>query len=126
MAKTDRHDETLYCARCGISFLWTIEEQKQPATIEPLHCPGCRKLMPATSRERGLVKWFDRCKHYGFIVRTGHPELYVHRSAVQSRRLPRPGDLVEFSVESSDRGPSAVAVTLVEDTPTTDEPGNAS
>ncbi|MFO7633584.1 MAG: cold shock domain-containing protein [Caldilinea sp.] len=118
MAKTDRHDETLYCARCGVSFLWTTEEQKQPGAVEPLHCLGCRQLMPAIGRERGLVKWFDRRKHYGFIVRIGQPELYVHRSAVQSRRLPRPGDLVEFGVETSERGPSAMAVTLVEGAPT--------
>ncbi|GIK74622.1 MAG: hypothetical protein BroJett021_36100 [Chloroflexota bacterium] len=115
MAKADRHDETLYCARCGISFLWTIEEQKQPGASEPLYCHGCRQLMPAAGRERGLVKWFDRRKHYGFIVRAGQPELYVHRSAVQSRRLPRPGDLVEFGVETGERGQSAVDVVLIED-----------
>lgn len=71
--------------------------------------------MPAAGRERGLVKWFDRRKHYGFIVRAGQPELYVHRSAVQSRRLPRPGDLVEFGVETGERGQSAVDVVLIED-----------
>ncbi len=98
-----------------------MEEQKQPDAVEPLYCPGCRQLMPAAGRERGLVKWFDRRKHYGFIVRAGHPELYVHRSAVQSRRLPRPGDLVEFSIERSERGPSAAAVHLVEDAPTGDD-----
>ncbi len=114
MAKADRHDETLYCARCGISFLWTVEEQKQPGAIEPLYCHGCRQLMPAAGRERGLVKWFDRRKHYGFIVRAGQPELYVHRSAVQSARLPRPGDLVEFGIETSERGPAAIAVTILE------------
>ena len=114
MAKAERHDETLYCARCGISFLWTVEEQKQPGASQPLHCHGCRLLMPGSGRERGLVKWFDRRKHYGFIVRAGQPELYVHRSALQSQRLPRPGDLVEFDVESGERGQSAVAVTLVD------------
>ena len=114
MANAERHDETLYCARCGISFLWTVEEQKQPGASQPLHCHGCRLLMPSSGRERGLVKWFDRRKQYGFIVRAGQPELYVHRSAVQSQRLPRPGDLVEFDVESGERGQSAVAVTLVD------------
>jgi CspA family cold shock protein len=113
MAKPTMQDEMLYCARCGVSFLWTREEQKQPGAIEPLRCPGCRQLMPAAGRERGLVKWYDRRKHYGFIVRTGKPELYLHRSAVQGDRLPRPGDLVEFAVEESDRGPAAIAVVVV-------------
>ena len=40
--------------------------------------------------------------------------IYIHRSAVQSDRLPRPGDLVEFAVEESDRGLQAIAMTLVE------------
>jgi cold shock CspA family protein len=47
-------------------------------------------------------------------VRAGHPDIYVHRSAVESRRLPRPGDLVEFGVEESNRGPVAKAVLVVE------------
>jgi len=114
MAKQTLQDEMLYCARCGVSFLWTREEQTQPGAIEPLHCPGCRQLMPGAGRERGLVKWYDRRKHYGFIVRAGKPELYVHRSAIQSQRLPRPGDLVEFAVAESPRGPEAIAVSLVE------------
>ncbi|HQY89947.1 cold shock domain-containing protein [Caldilinea sp.] len=114
MAKPPVQDEMLYCARCGISFLWTSEEQRQLGVVEPLHCPGCRQLMSAPGRERGQVKWFDRRKRYGFIVRTGQPEIYIHRSAVQSDRLPRPGDLVEFAVEESDRGLQAIAMTLVE------------
>jgi len=113
MARPVNQDEILYCARCGVSFLWTQEEQKQPGAITPLHCPGCRHLMPAPGRERGMVKWYDRRKHYGFIVRAGKPELYVHRSAIVSQRQLRPGDLVEFTVEESARGPAAVAVSLV-------------
>lgn len=113
MAKSAIQDEMLYCARCGISFLWSSEEQKQPGAVEPLRCPGCQHLLPPPHRERGQVKWFDRRKHYGFIVRTGQPEIYVHRSAVAGDRLPRPGDLVEFGVEGSARGPVAVHVMLV-------------
>jgi CspA family cold shock protein len=113
MAKPTNQDEILYCARCGISFLWTREEQKQPNALAPQHCPGCRQLLPAAGRERGLVKWYDRRKHYGFIIRAGKPEIYVHRSAIQSHRSLRPGDLVEFTVEESARGPAAVAVSLV-------------
>lgn len=71
--------------------------------------------MPLPGRERGQVKWYDRRKHYGFIVRAGHPEIYVHRSAVQSRRLPRPGDLVEFSVVEGERGVQAIDVLVLDE-----------
>ena len=114
MAKPTHQDEILYCARCGISFVWRREEQEQPAAAQPLHCPACRRLLPEAGRERGLVKWYDRKKHYGFIVRAGHPDIYVHRTSFDSRRLPRPGDLVEFGVEESNRGPVAKAVVVIE------------
>lgn len=114
MAKPTHQDEILYCARCGISFVWSREEQEVAGATQPLQCPACRRLLPQAGRERGLVKWYDRKKHYGFIVRAGQPDIYVHRSAVDSRRLPRPGDLVEFGVEESRRGPVAIAVVVIE------------
>ncbi len=108
-------DEILYCARCGISFLWSQEEQKWaqegPA---PTLCPGCRHLLPAEGRERGQVKWYDPRKRFGFLTRAGQPDLYVHRSALPSSRPLRPGDLVEFRVQQTERGLAAFDVMLVE------------
>jgi CspA family cold shock protein len=108
-------DEILYCARCGISFLWSQEEQKwageQPA---PRYCGGCRRLLPENERERGMVKWYDPRKQYGFLVRSGQPDIYVHRSALQGSRSLHPGDLVEFAVEQTERGPAAVQVVVVQ------------
>ena len=118
MSKPKQQDEILYCARCGISFVWTQEEQRQVdgagADKPPLLCPGCRQLMPPADRARGMVKWYDPRKQYGFIVRAGQPDLYVHRSAVQSTRPLQPGDLVEFAVEATPRGPAADQVEIVE------------
>lgn len=111
-------DEIQYCGRCGISFLWAQEEQKHgqggPA---PLHCPGCRRLLPADGRERGQVKWYDGRKQYGFLVRAGHADLYVHRSSLAGARALRPGDLVEFRIEQTERGPAAFDVVLVQPAP---------
>ena len=116
-------DEILYCARCGISFLWSQEEQKHAGGAPaPLHCPGCRRLLPAPGRERGQVKWYDPRKQYGFLVRTGQPDIYVHRSALGSSRPLRPGDLVEFRVEQTDRGPAAFDVTVILPATNTSEP----
>ncbi len=109
-------DETLYCERCGISFLWSSEEQvthpdaelaNELAAVQanvsprPPLCPGCRKLLPQASRERGLVKWFNHRKRYGFLTRTGQPDLFVHRSEISPGARLHPGDLVEFTVSES-------------------------
>ena len=114
MTKATNQDEILYCARCGISFVWSLEEQKVQDALQPRHCPACRHLLPTDGRERGLIKWYDRKKHYGFIVRAGQPDLYVRRTSLDGQRLPRPGDLVEFSVQESPRGPVAQSVVIVE------------
>lgn len=112
---THYQDEIQYCARCGISFLWSQEEQKRAKeSPSSLYCPGCRQLLPAAGKERGMVKWYDPRKQYGFIVRSGHPDIYVHRSALRSGRTLRPDDLVEFRVEQTDRGPAAVDVVVVQ------------
>jgi len=110
-------DRILYCDCCGISFLWSAEEQRAeqatPSSPHPRRCPGCRRLVPAPGRERGLVKWFHRRKSFGFVVRADKPDLYVHGSALLPGVRLQPGDLVEFAVETGERGPLAAAVTVL-------------
>ncbi len=112
MSKTTTQDEICYCTQCGISFVWTQEEQ-QPGGAQPGLCPGCRRLTPAAGRERGLVKWYDRRKQYGFIVRQSQPDIYVHRSGLRNSGALQPGDLVEFSIQTSARGPAAIEVIIL-------------
>lgn len=106
-------DEMLRCERCGVSFLWTAEDQRQEAAQrvgQPDHCPGCRLLLPATGRERGLVKWYNARKRYGFITSTTGVELFTHRSDFAGATHLQPGDLVEFAVADGEKGPMAVEV----------------
>lgn len=108
-------DETRYCERCGISFLWSSEEQHQPDLVvgATRYCAGCRQLLPPAGRERGMVKWYNRQKGYGFITRYQQPDLYVHRTAVEQGRL-QPDLLVEFTVGANEQGPAAQAVAILE------------
>jgi CspA family cold shock protein len=65
-----------------------------------------------TQRETGTVKWFNAGKGYGFISRDAGSDLFVHYSAIEGEgfRSLDEGQRVEFTVEQSPKGPSAVAV----------------
>ena len=66
-------------------------------------------------RETGIVKWFNQSKGYGFITRENGPDVFVHYSAIQGegfRNLDE-GQRVEFSVESTLKGPHAAHVTTL-------------
>jgi cold shock CspA family protein len=108
-----QRDQILYCDRCGISFLWPQEAQRQESP-KPLHCPGCRHALPARERERGLVKWYNGRKHFGFIVRADAPEIFAHRNEIQGSKRLQPGDLVEFSVGESPKGPVARKIRVLQ------------
>jgi len=112
VSKERAQDEIRYCDRCGVAFLWSAEEQRadQPA---PLHCPACRRLLPPAGRERGLVKWYNVRKRYGFIVRRDHPEIFAHGGDLLDDNRLHPGDLVEFDVEEGERGPAAKAIRII-------------
>lgn len=128
MSSTQILDQIRYCERCGISFLWTAEEQREARIAQeqgaqpPTHCPGCRLLLPAAGRERGLVKWYNHRKRFGFVIRRDQPEIFAHGSDIEGARSMRPGDLVEFRVEAGERGPTAKEITILDhdETPTQD------
>ncbi len=120
MAKHRNADQILYCERCGISFLWSTEEQaahdeasQLAAGKKPTHCPGCRELLPAQNRERGIVAWFNYRKHFGFITRKDGDDLFVHRSEIPRKTRLKTGDLVEFTRQRGPRGAYASDVKLL-------------
>lgn len=111
--RSGQRDETRYCERCGISFLWPVEEQREGAAPPPQLCPGCRALLPTPGRERGVVKWYNVRRRYGFITRKGQTDLFVHGSALADVRRLAEGDLVEFSIAERDGGLAALDVELL-------------
>ncbi|MCI7353314.1 MAG: cold shock domain-containing protein [[Actinobacillus] rossii] len=68
------------------------------------------------SKLNGLVKWFNADKGFGFITpSTGGKDLFVHFSAIvgNNYRTLKEGDKVEYNVQDSPRGPSAVDVAVI-------------
>ena len=59
-----------------------------------------------TAREQGVVKWFNDTKGFGFILRAGGDDVFVHFRAIQGEghRSLRDGQRVEFSVVQGQKG----------------------
>jgi CspA family cold shock protein len=65
-----------------------------------------------SERITGVVKWFNASKGYGFISRDGGKDVFVHYSAIGGAgfRSLQEGDRVEFSIETTSKGPAAANV----------------
>jgi CspA family cold shock protein len=57
-------------------------------------------------REKGVVKWFNAAKGYGFIQRASGEDVFVHFSAIQMSgyRTLEEGTEVEFEVKRGPKG----------------------
>jgi CspA family cold shock protein len=68
-------------------------------------------------RLKGKIKWFSHQKGYGFIARDdGLQDAFVHVKAFRTQSdgyWVREGDIVEFELERSPKGPRAVEVVVV-------------
>ena len=65
-------------------------------------------------RLKGVVKWFNNAKGYGFLGRDDGPDVFIHYSSISSDgyKSLQEGDKVEFRNHSgTDKGPQAANVT---------------
>ena len=64
-------------------------------------------------KEKGIVKWFNGAKGYGFIQRSTGEDVFVHFSAIQSDgyRSLNEGEAVEFELQQGPKGLNAIEVT---------------
>ncbi len=65
--------------------------------------------------EKGIVKWFNDAKGYGFISRDQGGDVFVHFSAIQSSgfRSLAEGQAVQFEVTQGQKGLQAENVQIV-------------
>ena len=63
-------------------------------------------------KEKGIVKWFNASKGYGFIQRSTGEDVFVHYSEIQNEgyRTLDEGAEVEFEVTRGPKGWQAVQV----------------
>jgi cold shock CspA family protein len=70
-----------------------------------------------SERFKGNIKWFSHEKRYGFIRRGDDlRDVFVHMNEFRSKadaHWVRDGDSVEFGVEHTPKGPSAVDVVIL-------------
>lgn len=75
----------------------------------------------AGPREEGTVKWFNRSKGYGFIIRENGDEVFVHQRSIEQsgdsrqRAVLRDGQKVSFVVAHLEKGAQAEQVKSLED-----------
>lgn len=68
-----------------------------------------------TTREQGIVKWFNDTKGFGFIQRATGEDVFVHfRSIIaDGHRSLKDGQKVEFSVGQGQKGLQAEEVKVI-------------
>jgi CspA family cold shock protein len=61
---------------------------------------------------KGVVKWFNNAKGYGFIGRDNGPDVFVHYSGIaqDGYKTLSEGDEVEFEIVQGPKGPQAANV----------------
>jgi len=65
--------------------------------------------------EKGVVKWFNASKGFGFIKRETGEDVFVHFKAINGTgyKSLNEGDKVQFEVQNGPKGLQALNVTVI-------------
>lgn len=65
-----------------------------------------------TDWKRGVVKWFNNAKGFGFIEHTSGKDVFVHYSVIESDgfKTLKDGEVVEYEFQEGPKGLQAVRV----------------
>jgi cold shock protein len=74
--------------------------------------------------QRGVVKWFNDAKGFGFIEHESGRDVFVHYSVIESEgfKTLKDGEEVEYVLSEGDKGLHAARVLRVNAVPTTASP----
>jgi CspA family cold shock protein len=63
---------------------------------------------------KGIVKWFNDSKGFGFIEQENGKDLFVHHTSINAAGFKslKEGDHVTFDIEEGKKGPAAKNVTV--------------
>ena len=112
---------TVACRRCGAGFLVTptdldsVRRWGARVTI-PTVCLRCFRKKGPWPKQHGTVKWFNRRKHYGFIVSEHGDEIFFHQDQIYGKQgqRPRGGQAARFHTCRAVDGPEALNVELTD------------
>ena len=69
------------------------------------------------SQLKGVVRWFNNAKGYGFLGHEGGPDVFVHYSSIQKDgyKSLKEGEQVAFDIIQGMKGPQADQVSRVQE-----------
>jgi cold shock protein len=81
--------------------------------IAPFRGKSARNEGAHVERLKGIVKWFNNAKGYGFLGREDGPDVFIHYSSITTEgyKSLQEGDKVEFEIVQGQKGPQAANVT---------------